>query len=81
MKSVTELIEKMSFIDFERCYLTEMLVECCFVCANHHMVWHCYCVHYYCRDQYIYYATSANKLCHVSVHCYCKKYVVCSVRY
>ena len=28
----------MSFVDFERCYLTEMLMECCFVCANHRMV-------------------------------------------
>ena len=41
----------------------------------------CYHVHCYCRDQYLHYATSVDKLCHVSVHCYCKMYDVCSVSY
>ena len=27
----------MSFVDFEHCYLTVMLVGCCFVCANRRM--------------------------------------------
>jgi hypothetical protein len=71
----------MSFIDFERCDLTEMLVECCFVCANRRMVRLYYHVHYYCRDQYLYYETSADKLCHVSVSCYSKMYAVCLVSY
>jgi hypothetical protein len=71
----------MSFVDFEHCYLIVMLMGCCFVCANRHMVRLCNRVHCYCRDQYLYYATLAYKLCHVSVHCYCKKYVVCLVSY
>jgi hypothetical protein len=71
----------MSFVDFESCYLTKMLVECCFVRANRRMVRLCYRIHCYCRDQYLYYVTSTDKLSHVSVHCYCKKYDVCSVSY
>ena len=82
MKSVTELIEKEClFVDFEHYYLTVMLVGCWFVCANRRMVWLCNRIHCYCRDQYLYCATSADELCHVSVHCYCKKYVVCLVSY
>jgi hypothetical protein len=71
----------MSFVDFEHCYLTMMLVGCCFTCANRRMVQFCNRVHCYCSDQYLYYATSAVELCHVSVHCYCKKYDVCLVSY
>ena len=71
----------MSFVDSKHCYLTVMLVGCSLVCANRRMVRLRNHANYYCRDQYLYYATSANELCHVSVHCYCKKYVVCSVSY
>jgi hypothetical protein len=71
----------MSFVDFEQYYLTVMLVGYCFVCANRRMVRLCNRVYCYCRDQYLYYATSADELCHVSVHCHCKKYDVCSVSY
>ena len=71
----------MSLVDFEHYYLTVMLVGCWFVCANCHMVWLCNPVHCYCRDQYIYYATSADDVYHVSVHYHYKKYTVCSVSY
>ena len=81
MKSITELIEKMSFVDFEHDYLTVMLVGCWFVCANCHMVQLCNHVNCYCRDQYLYCAILADELCHVSVHCYWKTYAVCLVSY
>ena len=64
----------MSFVDFEHCYLTVMLVGCCFVCTNHRMVHLFNRVHCYCRDQYLYSTTLADELCHVSVNC--KKYIV-----
>ena len=74
MKSVTELNKK-------ECYLTVMLVGYWFVCANRHMVWLCNRIYCYCRDQYLYYATLADKLCHVSVHYCCKIYAMCLVSY
>jgi hypothetical protein len=71
----------MSFVDFEHCYLTVMLVWCWFVCANRHVVQLCNRIHCYCTDQYLYYATLADELCHVSVHYYYKKYDMCLVSY
>ena len=81
MKSVTELIEKecllliLNTVTSLRCWWSVALY------VQTAMVRLCYRIHYYCRDNYLYYATSADKLCHVSVHCYCIKYIVCSVSY